>query len=158
MEPFPFLVHLLLAALQAAAGEGGAPAEHVALVGGTVHTLEPGAEPAVANLLLSDGRIEAVLAPDVALPESARRIDVAGKHVVPGLIDGMVYFDPGQDALYVAAGVTTIRDLGADPVRALMAREPPARDRVPGPFLLTAGAVIDGDPPSSSEAVILRTP
>jgi len=134
------------------------PTEHVALVGGTVHTLVPGAEPGVANLLLRDGRIEAVLAPDVALPETARRIDVAGKHVLPGLIDGMVYFDPGHDALYVAQGVTTIRDLGADPVRALLARDPAARDRVPGPFLVTAGAVIDGDPPSSSEAVILRTP
>lgn len=131
--------------------------ELVALVGGTVHSMVPGSEPALANVVLRDGLIEAVLAPDAPLPETARHIDVAGKHVVPGLIDGMVYFDPGHDALYVAQGVTTIRDLGGDPVRAMLGRAPEARDRVPGPYLLTAGAVIDGDPPSSTEAVILRT-
>jgi hypothetical protein len=132
--------------------------ELVALVGGTVHSLEPGVEPATATLLVRDGRIEALLAPDVAPPPEARRIDVAGKHVVPGLIDGLTYFDPAHDALYVSHGITTIRDLGGDPVRALLGREPAQRDRVPGPALLTAAAVVDGDPPSSSEALILRTP
>ncbi|MEM7311003.1 MAG: amidohydrolase family protein [Planctomycetota bacterium] len=130
----------------------------VALLGGTVHTLEPEAEPALATVVIRDGRIEALLAPEVEPPTEARRIDVTGKHLVPGLIDSMVYFDPEHDALYVAEGVTTIRDLGGDPIRALMERYEKARDRVPGPTLLTPGAVIDGDPPSSSEAVILRTP
>jgi hypothetical protein len=130
----------------------------VALVGGTVHPMETGAEPRAATVLVRDGVIEALLAPDAALPEDARRVDVTGKHVVPGLIDGMVYFDGDHDALYVAQGVTTIRDLGGDAVVALIARAPEQRDRVPGPHLLTPGPVVDGDPPSSPKAAIVRTP
>lgn len=130
----------------------------VALAGGIVHTLEPGVEPAPATLILLDGHIQAVADPDEPPPAQARVIDVSGKHVLPGLIDAMVYFDPAHDALYVSQGITTVRDMGGDPVRALLERLPGARERVPGPLLLTPGAVIDGDPPASAEAVILRTP
>ena len=131
--------------------------ELVALVGGTVHTMEEGTEPTPATILIRDGRIQAVLGPQVALPAEARRVDVSGKHLVPGLIDAMVNFDPDHDALYVAHGVTTVRDVGSDPMRSLPANTPEARDRVPGPNLVTPGAVIDGDQPSSSTAVVLSS-
>ena len=131
--------------------------EVVAIVGGTVHTMEAGAEPAAATVIVRDGRIEAVLDPAVPAPADARVIDAKGRHLVPGLIDGMVYFDADHDALYIAQGVTTIRDLGGDPVSAFLGRLPDRRNRVPGPALVTPGTVIDGDPPSSSNAVIVRS-
>jgi len=143
---------------QATAEPAQAAGKVFALVGATVHTMVAGAEPAPQTVLVRDGVIEGLLAPDVLLPAGTEKIDVTGKHVVPGLIDGMVFFDPDQDALYVSSGVTTIRDLGGEPVRALIEREPAQRDKTPGPFLVTPGAVVDGDPPSSSEAAILRSP
>lgn len=137
--------------------------ELVALVGGTVHTQVPGEEPRAATVLLRDQVIEAILdvGPDGSAPElpaGTTQIDVSGMHVVPGLIDGMVNFDPDHDALYVSQGVTTIRGMGGAPTVSFVERKPERRDRTPGPTLISPGAVIDGDPPSSSEAIVLREP
>jgi len=132
-------------------------ADLVALVGGTVHTMVPGEEPRVATVLIQDGRIQAI-GSDLELPPGTERYDVTGKHLVPGLIDALVSFDPEQDALYVAAGVTVVRDVGGTRVRTLAERSPEARDRTPGPSLYTCGAVLDGDPPSSPDAAVLRNP
>lgn len=109
----------------------------------------------MATILVEDGRIRA-LGSDLVLPEGTARHDVSGKHVFPGLIDAHVNFDPEHDALYVAAGVTTVRDIGGNHVVLLRERHLPARDRVPGPSLITPGAVLDGDPPASADAVVLR--
>ena len=136
--------------------------ELVALVGGTVHTMVPGEEPRPATVLISDGLVQSVVDVDPAsgdapeLPPGTVQIDVSGLHVVPGLIDGMVYFDRDHDALYVSQGVTTVRGMGGVPTTAVIERRPDRRDRTPGPFLVSPGAVIDGDPPSSAEAVVLR--
>ena len=58
----------------------------VALVGGTVHT---GDGPPIvgATVLMENGRIVAV-GSDIALPKDAQRIDVTGKVITPGFIDG----------------------------------------------------------------------
>ena len=64
----------------------GAPQHRpIALVGGTVH---PVSGPVIegATLVFNDGKILAI-GRDVAIPADAERIDVAGKHVYPGLID-----------------------------------------------------------------------
>ena len=132
-------------------------ADLVALVGGTVHSMVPGEAPRLATVLVRGERIEAV-APGLELPPGAERHDVTGKHVVPGLIDGMVHFDADHDALYVAAGITAVRDVGSERVKTLVERFPEARDRTPGPTLYTGGAILDGDPPGSTGAVVLRDP
>ncbi len=131
-------------------------AELAALVGGTVHTLVPGEEPFVGTVLVRDGTIEAIVPGEPELAPGTERYDVRGKHVVPGLIDALVAFDPAHDALYTAAGVTVVRDMGGSRVRSLIERTREARDRVPGPTLYTCGAVLDGDPPGSPDAAVLR--
>jgi imidazolonepropionase-like amidohydrolase len=57
----------------------------VALIGGTIHTV---AGPVIPRgvLVFENGRITAI-GPDAAVPDGAERVDVAGKHVYPGLID-----------------------------------------------------------------------
>ena len=57
----------------------------IALVGGTIHTVANGV---IENgtIVFEDGRITAVGA-NVSVPSGAERIDIAGKHVYPGLID-----------------------------------------------------------------------
>ena len=63
----------------------GKPQNHpVALVGGTIHVVSG---PAVegGTLLFEKGKITAI-GKDVAIPKDADRIDIAGKHVYPGLI------------------------------------------------------------------------
>lgn len=58
----------------------------VALTGGTVH---PVSGPAIPNgtVLFVDGVVTAVGA-DVSIPAEAERVDVTGRHVYPGLVDG----------------------------------------------------------------------
>jgi hypothetical protein len=126
------------------------------LRGATVHTLEPGAEPRVQDVLIAGGRIRA-LGPAAASASDPLVLELAGKHVVPGLVDACVNFDPEHDPLYLAAGVTLVRDLGGDRYTLHLERAPERRDRVPGPALLSALAALDGDPPAMATAVVLRT-
>ena len=85
---------LIGAVLHAASPSGHAypeiPGEHqsepMALVGGTIHPVTgPDVEDGV--LLFDRGRIVAIGPSGTELPEGTRSIDVAGKHVYPGLID-----------------------------------------------------------------------
>jgi hypothetical protein len=127
------------------------------LRGGTVHSMMPGEAPRVADVWIVDGRIRALggEAPSGFEPQV---LDVAGKHLLPGLIDALVNFDPEHDALYLAHGVTLVRDMGGDHFALTQERAGARRERVPGPTLLTAGAALDGDPPASAAAVVLRSP
>jgi hypothetical protein len=135
--------------------------QSVALTGGTVHTQVPGEAPRVATVWIEDRLIKAI-GPDLELPAGVERIDVAGKHVVPGLIDGLVNHDPDHDRLYVASGVTLVRDIGNDLARILSERDRDrqsgARERGPGPAIWCAGAVLDGVPPSTTSAIVLASP
>lgn len=62
----------------------GAPRGAVALVGGTLHPID-GPDIEGGTLILRDGYIEA-LGKGLAIPSDARVVDVAGKHVWPGMI------------------------------------------------------------------------
>ena len=89
--------------------------ETIALIGATVHTMEPGPDPGgviaarPAIVLIEDGLIIAV-GPDVEVPPDAERIELTGLHLVPGLTDAFCSYDKDHDALWLAGGVTTVRD------------------------------------------------
>lgn len=130
----------------------------VALAGATVHTQVEGSEPRVATVLIEGRRIARVEAADaIELPEDCEVIDVTGLHLIPGLIDARINYDPEHDALYVAAGVTCVRDTGSMLTRVIAEREPAARARTPGPDLIVAGPILDGFPPITDDAAVLRT-
>ncbi len=149
------------AARVAPAAEG----PRVAFVGATIHTMTGGSGAGTdavetlvgATLLIRGDRIEAV-GIDLELPAGTERYDVSGLHIVPGLIDGMVSFTKAHDELFIANGITVVRDMGGERTPLLLARRREARDRAPGPLLLTAGALVGGDPPSTAEAIVLRNP
>src|SRR5688572_16605409 len=94
----------------------GLSSQVTAYTGATVHTFVPDAEPVVATIVVDVDRIVAI-GPDVEIPADARRVDLSGFHVVPGLIDGFVNHDPDHDRLYVSAGVTCVRDTGNERTR-----------------------------------------
>ncbi|HED67099.1 MAG TPA: hypothetical protein ENJ09_16270, partial [Planctomycetes bacterium] len=115
-----------------------APAPALALVGAVCHTQVAGEEPAVRTVLLRGERIVAV-GTDLELPPGTETLDLTGKHLFPALIDGLVNFDPAHDLLYTATGVGFVRDIGGDPTRLLLQRDPEERARALGPSLATAG-------------------
>jgi imidazolonepropionase-like amidohydrolase len=128
---------------------------------------EPGQAPlAERSLRIVDGRIAEIAAGFVAAPEGARLVDLKDRFVLPGLIDGHVHLtmqlgpgerlrlvedsDPkvGLDGahrarLTLAAGFTTVRDLGAHQPEVIYAlREAVAEGKVPGPRILCVGTIL----------------
>ncbi len=129
----------------------------VVLQGGTVHTMVPGEEPRVAQVLVEEGRIKSI-SPELKVPEGATVIDATGKHIVPGLIDGMVHHDLQHDPLYLLSGVTLARDMGNDMGRIFLSAQPNVRNSMPGPDLFVCGPIFDGVPPATTEAAVVQSP
>src|SRR5947207_6057896 len=111
------LRQLLLAAclafpIVAIAADGGDQLK--AFVGARI--IDGTGKPAVekATLLVKNGRIAAV-GQSVKVPAGAQQIDVTGKTIIPGLINGHGHVnDLSQLGLYARYGVTTVFSLGGD--------------------------------------------
>jgi hypothetical protein len=102
------------------------------------------------HIVLVDGSKIVAIGPvaSTPVPAGATRIDGAGKWLVPGLVDMHVHFNDERDGLlYVANGVTTVRNMWGDPVR-VQWRERAARNDpgYTGPAIYTAGPIVDGNP------------
>ena len=85
------------------------------------------------------------------------------RYVIPGLWDMHVHLwneDP-QTGLYIASGVTSIRDMGSDLKRILTLEVRIARGEMPGPRVYAAGAVVSATPAEPGLRMpvnIVRTP
>ena len=102
-----------------------------------------------ATLLVRNGRIEAV-GKSVKIPAGAQRIDVAGKTIIPGLVNGHGHVsDIGQLGLYARYGVTTVFSLGGDKEIALRDH---TRAEQQTPSLTRARLFIAGPIPTSKTA------
>ena len=114
------------------------------------------------TVLVRDGRVARIgPAGRAALPPGVTRIDGHGKYLIPGLADLHVHlFDSNDLLLYLANGVTTIRNLGgygaADSILEL--RRQVAGGERTGPTIYTSGNWLDGDPPVRRINTVLRTP
>jgi enamidase len=129
----------------------------LALVGGTVID-GTGAPPRPqCTVLIRGDRIVAV-GPNLRLPDRAIKIDVAGKTILPGLVDmhGHLYANTGGEVrnefsayarLYLAGGVTTVFSPGDfDPAGTIDFRDRVNLGQEVGPRILTAGPYFDHSP------------
>ena len=100
------------------------------------------------NVVVRGDRIVAVgPAASTPVPAGATTIDGQDQWLMPGLVDAHVHFnDPTDAPLYVANGVTMIRNMWG--MRAtLKQRAEYASGEKLGPTLYTAGPILDGKPP-----------
>ena len=82
-------------------------------------------------------------------PADASVIDARGKFLIPGLWDMHAHIQGNERAwlpLYVANGVTGIRDMGADLDFILDVRESTSSGRTLGPRIVAAGPILDDAP------------
>src|SRR6185369_14760155 len=80
------------------------------------------------------------------------------KWLMPGLADMHVHTWRDADlTMFVAAGVTTIRNMWGIPMHVTW-RDEIARGARFGPTIVTAGALVDGDPPAWPGSVVLDKP
>jgi imidazolonepropionase-like amidohydrolase len=115
------------------------------LIDGTDHLPLPD-----AVVLVDSGRILAVGSRRrIKIPAHATRLDATGKFLLPGLWDTHAHFEQVEwGPLYLAAGITTVRDCGNEFDFITAARSAIDSGRGLGPKLLLGG-IIDGDGPMS---------
>lgn len=109
-------------------------------------------------VIVRDGQILAVEpATSIELPASVKQIDGRGGFLMPGLADMHVHaFTEAELGMFVAAGVTTVRNMFGMPLH-LELRADVAAGKIVGPTMITAGPIIDGDPPIWPGSAIART-
>lgn len=117
----------------------------LALVGGTL--IDVSGKPATANavvLIEGDRIVAAGPRSTVKIPDGAKTVDVSGEFLLPGLWDMHAHFYQTElGPTYLAAGITTARDVGNDIEFATTLRDADKEKRGLGPRMLLAG-YIDG--------------
>jgi imidazolonepropionase-like amidohydrolase len=108
------VVSLLLAGCLALPGIAAAADDSKAFIGARIIDGTGKAAVEQATLLVRNGRIEAV-GRSVKVPAGTQQIDVAGKTIIPGLINAHGHVnDLSQLGLYARYGVTAVFSLGGD--------------------------------------------
>jgi imidazolonepropionase-like amidohydrolase len=128
-----------------------------ALTGATVIDVVSGRTIPDAVVLVRDGRVVALgSSADVQIPRGARQTELAGRYIIPGLIDAHAHLQPWGLRLSLGQGVTTVRELHsgfplADTLRA-------DATRAGGPRLFLAVAMLDRPPTTYRDAIVVASP
>ena len=151
----------LAALAQLSAGARVAPARVLAITGATLEDSTGAPTIPDSVILIEDGRIKAAGArSQVRIPKNATILDAAGKFAIPGLWDMHAHYEQVEwGPIYLAAGVTSVRDVGNefDFIRALHEELDRRLNPAIGPHIEFAG-IIDGIGPISLGAVTADTP
>ena len=118
----------------------------LAFVGATLINTTGKATIANATIVIRDGKVIAAgPGKKVKVPPDAQRIDVTGKYIIPGLWDMHAHYEQVEwGPIYLAAGVTTVRDVGNEFEFITAVRDAVNSGNGLGPHMLLAG-VVDGD-------------
>jgi len=126
---------------------------HFALVGATLIDGTGGPPLANATVVVRGRYIDAVGPRDaIDVPDNITTVDLAGKWILPGLIDAHAHIQRWMLPRYLAAGVTAVRGLHGMQDSVLALAEQANLNAFPSPHLFVAGAMIDGDPPVRPDA------
>lgn len=100
------------------------------------------------SVVVHGDRIEALGPSDaLAVPEGARVVDAGGRWLMPGLTDMHVHsWAESEQTLFLAHGVTSVRNMFGSELHLAWRAEIAAGARL-GPTFVTAGPIVDGDPP-----------
>jgi len=137
----------------------GSHAAGLAIVGATLID-GTGAPPVTDSaVVIRNGRVVAVGSrAKVKIPKAAHIVDAQGKFLLPGLWDMHAHFEQVEwGPIYLAAGVTTVRDCGNEFDFITSVRDAIAQGRGLGPRLLLAGFV-DGTSPFAIGTARADTP
>ena len=133
--------------------------QQIALVGGTL--IDVTGKPATPNSVVvveGDRIVAAGPRASVKIPNDAKVIDVSGKFLLPGLWDMHAHFYQAEfGPTYLAAGITTVRDVGNDIEFGTSLRNAAKEKRGLGPRMLLAG-YIDGKGEGHGFDVEVETP
>jgi imidazolonepropionase-like amidohydrolase len=157
---------LLLAAV-IAIGASPPPAPIVITRVTVIDTTGGPARPDMAVVVEGERIADVVPAAGAKIPAGALVVDGAGKFLIPGLWDMHIHtffgdWVPGGREvtlpLFVANGVTGVRDMGSDLDPILAARRDTASGALLGPRMVVAGPMLDGPKSQFPAALRIGTP
>ena len=133
-----------------------------AIVGATLVDVHNGKKIENSIVVIRGERIlEVGVAGKLQAPSDARVLDARGKWIIPGLIDMHTHLWSGDEnhllplGVFLAAGVTTIRDPGDSVLIMRLTREEITSGQRIGPHLFYCGDLLDGIPPLYRESTLL---
>jgi imidazolonepropionase-like amidohydrolase len=131
----------------------------LALVGGNLIDGTGAATVPDSAVVIQKGRIIAAgPRAKIRIPRHANVVNVSGKTILPGLWDMHAHFEQVEwGPVYLAAGVTTVRDCGNEFEFITAVRDAIANDLGLGPRLLLAG-IVEGTSPYAIGAQRVDTP
>ena len=141
-------------------------AQAITLTNATVVDVATGSLRANASVVIEGNRIVAV-GSSTSTPSKGRVIDAKGLYVIPGLWDmhTHAYFGWPREfgdsyvlPLFIANGVTGIRDMGSDLDAIIRARREVAAHRLVGPRMVVSGPMLDGPQVSFAASIAIKTP
>jgi imidazolonepropionase-like amidohydrolase len=153
---------LLLLSLVACAKAQTLTITHAQLIDVATGSVRPN-----ATVVIRGNRIVSVTDSASSAPQAGQVVDAKGQYLIPGLwdmhthvfFDGMA--DDGTDLilpLFLANGITGIRDMGSDLDRVLDARTEIAEHRLLGPRMVVSGPMLDGPTSHYKAAIAITTP
>jgi len=149
----------MVALTELSQGRSGRRAGTLAFVGATLINTTGEATIANAAIVIRDSKIIAIGPSNkVKVPQDARRIDVTGKYIIPGLWDMHAHYEQVEwGPIYLAAGVTTVRDVGNEFEFITAVRDAVNSGKGLGPHMLLAG-IVDGDSPYALGVARVNSP
>lgn len=143
---------LCLLALLACGTAAGAPP--LVLQGVTVIDMTGAAPRPGMTVIIRGGRIETVSS-EVKVPEGAQVVDARGKFLIPGLWDMHVHLWHAERELplFVANGVTGVRDMASPPAQIFRLRDEVKSGRTLGPRIVACGPQVDGPGEAPEHAI-----
>jgi Amidohydrolase family len=143
------VIGLCLAAAFCAARNDAAKTDAIAISHVTVIDGTGAAARTDQTVVVKDGRITyAGPSAGAPAPQAVRIVDARGLYLIPGLWDMHVHvWDPDLAfPLFLANGVTGVRNMGGHPAELKRWREELAQGKRIGPQLVACGPVVDGRP------------
>jgi imidazolonepropionase-like amidohydrolase len=143
------------------------PAQHLTITNATVVDVSTGALRRGTTIVIDGKRIASVGTTSAATRPRRHVVDATGMYVIPGLWDmhTHAYFGWPRELgdsyvlpLFIANGVTGIRDMGSDLGAVLRARTEVAQHRLVGPRMVVSGPMLDGPKVSFAASIAIATP
>src|SRR5260370_488309 len=111
-----------------------------------------------SSILIQGDKITAVGA-GLTAPKHTPVIEAAGKYVIPGMWDMHVQLRGREQlSLYLAYGVTGVRDMGSELARVKTWRAELEKAEFRGPHIETSGPLVDGFPSDEPKPPVMMVP
>jgi imidazolonepropionase-like amidohydrolase len=142
-------------------------AQSLTITNATVVDVSDGTLHRGTTVVVEGSRIASVAPSSARAPARGHVVDAKGMYVIPGLWDmhTHAYFGWSRDfgdtyvlPLFIANGVTGIRDMGSDLDAVLRARSEVAAHRLVGPRMVVSGPMLDGPQVAFKASLAIATP